>query len=404
MENKLKLNKTFLLGMGFFMIVAYETLYDNVVPLMLRHYIEQKSVRGFIMTLDNYIALFMVPLIGFYSDKINTKFGKRMPFIMVGMPLAATFILLLPNYETFMVFHGLAYLVILIVLTNISMSIYRSPVIALMPDITHREHRGKANSIVNFVGGFGAVFATLFGMMLFEKNETYPFYILSVLMIVAFLIIYIAIKENRDVLAYEKQDEDEISIFKNISVAFSRKEVAFTLFAVCFWFIAYNGIKTFFSTYGVEYLGVSESETGEMLTFMSLPFLLFALPAGLIGMKIGKKKAMTVGLIGVLISMVFFIFFTDLTVIKASFVLLGTSWSLVNINAFPFVANLAPNGKIGIFTGLYYLFSTVANIISPVLLGLIIDLAGWGSMFIYSSIFFGLALIFISMVKNSDNI
>jgi MFS family permease len=401
MEKRLNYQKTLLLGLGFFMIVSYETLYDTAVPLMLGNYLDSNTIIGFIMTLDNYIALIMVPLIGFFSDKLITRFGKRMPFIMVGMPLAACFIFLLPNYGRFESINGLMLLVTLIILTNISMSIYRSPVIALMPDITHHEQRGRANSIINFVGGFGAVFATLFGMMLFEKDERFPFYILSVLMLVSFIVIYYTIKERRDVIEYEKA-EDNKGIFKNLKIAFNRKEVFFMMLAILFWFIAYNGIKTFFSRYGVNYLGISESETGQILTYMSLPFLLFALPAGLIGIKIGKKKAMMLGLIGIIASMPFFIFSMNLLIIKIAFVMLGVSWSMININAFPFVANLAPIGEIGIFTGLYYFFSTVANIVSPVLLGFIIDLTNWNMMFVYSSVFFILALVSLSMVKKID--
>ncbi len=402
MSERIDYRKTYLLGFGFFAVLLYETLYDNAIPLMLGHFTESNTVIGLIMTIDNYIALLMVPTIGFLSDKYITRFGKRMPYIIVGMPLAAICIFLLPNYL------GYVSLIILIIATNISMSLFRSPVIALMPDITPHKQRGRANSIINFVGGFGAVFATLFGMKLFEMREQYPFYLTSGLILIAFIIIYKSIKEKRDVIEYEKQEEGG-NIFKNLIEGFKRKEVSLMLFAICSWFIAYNGIKTFFSRYAEEHLDIDPGLTGEILTFMSLPFLIFALPAGLLGVKIGQKKAMMLGLIGVIVAMPILVIFNDtddLTIIKLGLLLVGISWAFVNINSFPFVANLAPIGKIGAFTGLYYLFSTLANILAPVLLGGVLDLSGfvlgeiwWPIVFVFSAVFFFIAFILLMLIK-----
>ncbi|MDF2699812.1 MAG: Major Facilitator Superfamily transporter [Haloplasmataceae bacterium] len=385
--------RTYLLGFGFFAILLYETLYDNLIPLMLGNYIKNNEAKiGFLMTIDNYIALLVLPMIGFISDRLNTRFGKRMPFILIGMPLAGVLLFLLPNYTS------LNSLILLIIGMNLAMLLYRSPVISLMPDITPKEKRGKANSIINFVGGFGAVIATLFGLTLFEKKEQYPFYIAGVLVLISFIVIFISIKEKRDVIEYEKQDKNE-GIFSSFKNGFNRKEVVLILLAICSWFIAYNGIQTFFSRYGRLFLEISDSEIGLTLTCMSLPFLLFALPAGLIGSKYGKKKTMAVGLIGVILMMPVLVFTRDLMIIRICFVIIGLSWALVNINSFPFVANLAPIGKIGAYTGLYYLFSTFARIVSPPLLGFVIDLTSFGSMFIYSGVFFLIALILLFYVK-----
>jgi MFS family permease len=398
MEKRYNYNKLFLLGFGFFSILLVETLYDNIIPLMLRrHYIpENEMLIGAIMTIDNVIALFILPIVGFISDRIMTRYGKRMPFIMVGMPLASLFLILLPNH------FNLISIILFIIGMNISMNIFRSPVIALMPDITEHSNRGFANSVINFVGGFGAVTATLLGMRLFEANEGYPFFLASGLLLLSFIILFTNILEKRDVIEYE--EEEKVSILECLKVGFKRKEVVLVLFAITAWFIAYNGMQTFFTSYGEKYLLLTDSQSGDTLTFMSGAFLLSALPAGLLGLKIGKKNAIMSGLMGVILIMLILIFTKELMIIRICFVFVGIFWAMVNINAFPFVANLAPVGQIGAFTGLYYFFSTISRIVSPPLLGGIIDIAGWQTLFIYSATFFGIALILLSNVKVSKDI
>jgi maltose/moltooligosaccharide transporter len=398
MNKQVSVAKLLLLGFGFFSILLVETIYDNIIPLMLRrNYIpDNEMMIGFIMTIDNIIALFILPFVGFLSDRIMTRFGRRMPFIMVGMPLASLFLILLPNH------FSLASLILFIIGMNVSMHIFRSPVIALMPDITEQSKRGLANSLINFVGGFGAVTATLLGMLLFEKSESYPFILASVLLLLSFVILFTNIVEKRDVIVYE--DEEKVKIWDSLKIGFKRKEVVLLLLAITSWFIAYNGLQTFFTSYGDKYLGITDSQSGITLTFMSGFFLLFAVPAGVVGHIFGKKNAIITGLLGVIGMMLILIFTKELWIIQVCFIFVGIFWACVNINAFPFVANLAPIGQIGAFTGLYYFFSTLSRIVSPPLLGKIIDLAGWQSLFIYSAVFFGIALVLLLNVKVSKEI
>lgn len=145
------------------------------MPKLLSNFIVSSALIGFIMTIDNYLALFIQPAVGMYSDRINTRFGKRMPFLMLGMPLAAIFVTLIPNNT------NLKTMIIFLVLMNLSMSIFRSPVVALMPDITYEENRSKANSIINFMGGIGSLVAYFVGSLLWDKNPAHPFYLAAVL-------------------------------------------------------------------------------------------------------------------------------------------------------------------------------------------------------------------------------
>ena len=406
MEHKLDYKKTFILGFGFFAISITWSVYNAFMPLLLGNYLKSAALIGFIMTIDNYLALFIQPAVGFYSDKINTKFGRRMPFIMVGMPLAAVFMFLIPQTKS------LYALVFALLFMNLSMSIYRSPVIALMPDITAKQHRSKSNSIINFMGGIGSLIAYLIGGKLFELNDGYPFILSSFLILFSFGVLFLKIKEQRDVLHYEAVEEKR-NLLQGLAIALRDKNARNLLFAICSWFIAYNGIETFFTKYGQSYLGIQPSQATTTLAFISISFLVFAIPAGIIGTKIGKKNTIRMGVaLAVLLTLAISFLKPEqsnmLLLMRILFLGVGFAWASININSYPLVADMSPLGLLGTYTGVYYLFSSIANIISPVLLGFLIDRIGYQIVFLYGAFFFGLAFLFISLVhdkrvENSSN-
>lgn len=263
---KLNYKKTFLLGFGFFATSITWSVYNAFMPKLLSNFITSSAIIGFIMTFDNYFALFIQPAVGMYSDGIRTRFGRRMPFLMVGMPLAVLFIFLIPNYK------GLATLIAALLLMNLSMSLFRSPVIALMPDITPEDQRSKANSIINFMGGIGSLIAFFIGSILWKLSPKYPFYLAGVLVLLSFVILFTCIKEKRDVINYE-QAEKKVNFKEGFKVAFKNPSTKFLLMAICSWFIGYNGIETFFTRYSEMYLGIDVSAAAFSFTFVSLSFL-----------------------------------------------------------------------------------------------------------------------------------
>jgi len=397
-ENKLNYKKTFILGFGFFAISITWSVYNAFMPLLLGNYLKSAALIGFIMTIDNYLALFIQPTVGFYSDKINTRFGRRMPFIMIGMPLAALFMFIIPNTSS------LFGLIFALLFMNLSMSIYRSPVIALMPDITSKPNRSKSNSIINFMGGIGSLIAYFIGGKLYEMNEGYPFILSATLIVFSFIVLFTRIKEHRDVLHYEEAEEKR-NMFQGLGIAFKDKNTRYLLLAICSWFIGFNGVETFFTKYGQSYLNIRPSEATLTLSFISLSFLIFAIPAGLIGTKIGKKNTIRIGVLGAIAFMTALFFVkpgTDnmLLIMRVLFLGIGFSWASININSYPLVADMSPLGLLGTYTGVYYLFSSIANIISPPLLGSLIDLVGYQIVFAYGAFFFGIAFIFISLVHD----
>ncbi|MDV3427627.1 MAG: MFS transporter [Bacillota bacterium] len=391
---KLNIPKTLLLGFGFFAISVTWSVYNSFMPKILSNFIQKASLIGVIMTIDNWFGLIVQPTVGVLSDNINTRFGRRMPFILVGMPLAIIFIILLSMSSS------LKTIIIFLVLTNLSMSIFRSPVIALMPDITYPEKRSMANSIINFMGGIGSVIAYFVGSKLWDKDPRYPFFLAAILMTISLIILFTFIKEKRDALFYETSEEiKKPNFIKSFKATSNKRNVVFLLGAILFWFIGYNGVETFFSLYGEKYLGISISASALSFTFISLSFLVFAIPAGIIGTKLGKGKTIKIGIIGLIICFIIAYFLKDINAIRIVFVIAGINWALININSYPFVTDMAPIGETGTYTGFYYFVSSAAAILSPPILGGIIDSIGYSCMFGFAAFFFILAFISLSQVK-----
>lgn len=390
---RLNYKKTFLLGFGFLAISLTWSLYNAFVPIFLRKFIESNAIIGFLMTLDNYAGLFLQPVFGTLSDKTRTEYGRRMPYLLIGMPVAAVFVSLIPLHW------DLLSLIIFIVCLNVTMATFRSPTIALMPDLTPEPLRSKANGIINLMGGMGAIIAYYVGSKLYSKNPGYPFYMASVLILISILILYFNIKEQRDAINY-----DEVPAGKKENTYKSKARitmnVAFLLLAIFFWFVAYNAVESFFTLYGTQYLHVKPEAASIRFTFFSVSMVAFAIPAGIIATKIGKKKTIAIGLSLLILTFGGLLFNTNINTIGYMFIVAGACWALININSYPFVVSMTSDDNIGRYTGYYYLFSSLAAIVSPPLVGKLIDWLGYGILFKYSVVGFIIALVFILLVKS----
>ncbi len=365
------MKKTWLLGFGFFSISLGWALYNGFVPFFLDDYLTSTALIGFLMTIDNYVALFLQPFIGNLSDRTNTRYGRRMPFLMLGIPISAMFYGLIP-------FHNhLLTLIIFMVCMNLSMAIFRSPTIALMPDITVVSDRAKANGIINFMGGCGAILAFSVGSVLFHIDESLPFLSVSAVFLVTLWVIFMNINEKRDSIF----DGIEFSTKINYKEELDQTTI-FLLCAIFFWFIAIQGMEALFTLYGVKGMGMSESASAFSLSFFSLSFVLSSIPCGHLGAKYGMKKVIIVGIVGLV--MVFLLLNWVKTVIALRAILLvgGVFWACININAYPFIVTTGSEHSFGTRTGLYYLVSSLAAIISPPTLGLLIDLFGFNILFL----------------------
>jgi maltose/moltooligosaccharide transporter len=287
----------------------------------------------------------------------------------------------------------------------------------LMPDITPSQFRSQANGIVNLMGGIGTIIASLVGSTLYEINIAFPFWMGSVLVILAALLVFIFIKEPKQ---YE-QAEKEPDMFQSLKEVAQDKDKSGLriLLAIFFWFLAYTGIEAFLTLYATKQLGIPDGDAGRMMGHIGLFFVLFALVAGLMGSRLGRKITISIGLVTMAVLILFIallpagLLTTNLTklpvlgtirVVNLFLMAAGIAWSFININSLPMVVDLTTAARIGTFTGLYYLFSTFSAIVGPNLNGWIVQLSGgnYNAMMFVSPLFLLVALILMLGVRKGE--
>ncbi|MFZ5354453.1 MAG: MFS transporter [Bacillota bacterium] len=393
---KLSYSKTFLLGFGFFCISLVWPLYNNFVPIFLSKYISSTFLIGVIMTFDNIAAVTLQPIIGGLSDRTNSRYGKRMPYLLFGIPLSGLFFTMIP-FE-----FSLISLMAFAMLFNIAMSIYRAPTVALMPDLTPAEHRSKANGIINFMGGVGTAIALSAGSLIYDVDKRLPFFGTAIIMLIALAILFKTIKEPRAEIREEKDKETGIVAAFGEVFRDKDKSALLLLFAIFFWFVGYQGIEALFSLYVVKFLGYTESAAGFTLFFFSAAFIAFSIPSGYLATAIGRRKTIKLGIIGLMIVFIGVVFVKSLLILRVLMAVGGVFWACININSYPMVVQMTTDNKIGAYTGLYYFFSSMAAIVGPPLFGAFIDVVGFGVMFIVALCFLLLALLSMTGVKKGE--
>jgi len=406
--------KTFLLGFGFFGVSVIWGTYNAFVPLFLANkFGVRPGYIGFFMTIDNIAALFIQPAVGAWSDRLRTRIGRRLPFILFGAPIAALAFGFIPLASVLPLFVASTVTLIL------SMAIWRTPVVALMPDITPSKFRSQANGVINFMGGVGAIISFLLGSQLYDINQAYPFWLGSALVILAALLVFIFIREPK--VFEENPNAERPNLLKSLKGILQEEDKsAIRIFlAIMFWFIAYNAIEAFFTLFANKHLGMAESEGVRLLSQLSLLFVLFALPAGLLGGKIGRKNTISIGIVMMGAAMLLmavlpvsvstqFLFslpvLGDVPVVGLILMFAGIAWSFININSLPMVVDLTDAIKIGTYTGLYYLFSTLAAILGPNINGIFVELAGgdYSVIMFIGPVFMLLALVMMIGVKRGE--
>ncbi|MBI1855127.1 MAG: MFS transporter, partial [Chloroflexi bacterium] len=263
---KFNYGKIFLLGFGFFGVSVIWTVYNAFVPLFLANKFGLSPIFiGFFMTLDNIAALFIQPPVGAWSDRLRTPIGRRMPFILIGAPIGALAFGIIPLAAVLPLFVAGTSTLLL------SMAFWRTPVVALMPDITPSRFRSQANGIINLMGGLGTIIASLVGSALYEKNAAYPFWMGSVLVIAAALPVFIFIKEPKEFADNEKEPD----MFGSLRELMQDKDKSGMriLFAIFFWFLAYTGIEAFLTLYATRYIGIPAGDAGRLVGHLGLFFV-----------------------------------------------------------------------------------------------------------------------------------
>ncbi len=411
---KFSFGKTFLLGFGFFGVSVIWMVYNSFVPLFLanRFHLEPWLI-GLFMTFDNIAALLIQPPVGAWSDRLRTPIGRRMPFILIGAPVGALAFGLIPLASALPLFVACTSTLLL------SMAFWRTPVIALMPDITPSAYRSQANGIINFMGGVGAIIATLGGSVLYKMNQAYPFWLGSGLVVLAALLVFLLIKEPK---TYETTTAERPNLIRSLRevIADRDKSALRILLAIFFWFVAYNAIEAFFTLYAQNHLGLPGEDGARLLGQLSLIFVLFALPAGYIGAQMGRRRTILTGILILSACMLLMFLIPPATliipltphlfgigvvpVIGVILMVGGAAWALINVNSLPMVVDMTDNLRVGTYTGLYYLFSTLAAIAGPNINGWIIQLTGknYSLVMIVGPIFMAIALVMMLGVRRGE--
>ncbi len=423
---KLNYKRTFFVGLAFLSISAFWQMYDNIIPLILQNTFGLgETVTGALMAADNVLALFLLPVFGALSDKVDTKMGKRMPFIACGTLLAVIFMLILPAADkrgSLVLF--LAALFALLV----SMGLYRSPAVALMPDLTPNKLRSKGNAVINLMGAVGDVYTLIMIKLLVgngERPDYSPLFVsVAALMVIAVGILLLTINEKKvkekvtaEVLEYEESagvtamDEDKEEALEGVGGAGKKaamprevkRSMAFLLASIFFWFTAYNAVTTAFSRYTKVVWKLEGGGFADCLMVATAAAIISYIPIGNISSKAGRKKTIMGGV--VLMGLCYFaaIFAgTYHPVINIAFALIGIAWAAINVNSYPMIVEMSKGCDIGKFTGTYYTFSMTAQIFTPVLSGFLLENISYRTLFPYALIFSVLAFLTMTQVHHGD--
>jgi maltose/moltooligosaccharide transporter len=404
---KLNYKRTFFVGLAFMSICSFWQLYDSIVPLILRNTFGiNDTVAGAVMAADNVLALFLLPLFGMLSDKTDTRLGRRTPYILFGTLAAAIFMLLIPISDNM---SSLVLFVIALGFALILMSTYRSAAVALMPDVTPKPLRSKANAVINLMGAVGGIIALALIAILVPRvdkpNYMIIFVCISVIMIISVAIMFSAIKEKKLVeeLSGEIYEEEKEAQTGGMPPEVKRS-LKFLLFSVFLWFIGYNAITTAFSKYANVYWGLEGGLFAYTLIVAQVAAIISYIPVGIVASKFGRKKTIIAGIIILAFAFASAAFFQNFsTTLFFFFALAGLGWASINVNSYPMVVEMSRGCDVGKYTGLYYTFSMSAQILTPIASGALLQYVGYWTLFPYGAAFVALALVTMLFVKHGDN-
>lgn len=414
---KLNYRRTFFIGLAFLSISAFWQMYDNIIPLILQNTFGLgETVTGTIMAADNVLALLLLPLFGALSDRVDTRAGKRIPFIATGTLLAVAFLMLLPAADSsgnIILFVGALFLLL------ISMGLYRSPAVALMPDLTPNKLRSKGNAVINLMGAVGGVYTLIMIKLLVGKGERpdyQPLFIsVAALMVIAVGILVITIQEKKtkakveeEVKVYEAgagvivetQDAEDVKAPMPWEV---KRSMIFLLASIFLWFTAYNAVTTAFSRYTRVVWKMEGGGFADCLMVATVAAILSYIPIGNIASKAGRKKTIMGGII--LMSLCYFgaIFAGAYhPLVNVAFAAIGVGWAAINVNSYPMIVEMSKGCDIGKFTGTYYTFSMTAQIITPILSGFLLENVSYRTLFPYALAFSLLAFATMTQVHHGD--
>ena len=411
---KLNYKRTFFVGLAFMSISAFWQLYDNVIPLILKYTfsIDDASI-GVVMAMDNVLALIMLPLFGKLSDRTRTRIGRRMPYILFGTAVAVACLVLLPEAERM---NSLPLFFVGLGLVLVAMATYRSPAVALMPDVTPKPLRSRGNAVINLMGAVGGMLMLLTMQLAlpaavageaFRPDYRPVFFTLAAVMALCVAVLFWKVKEVPFSQEADRVNEQLAESGASTPAAAGgrlppamRRSLLLILASVALWFMGYNAVTSGFSRYATEVLGGSFSL---ILMVCTAAAIVSYMPVGVIASRIGRKKTILLG-----VAMLFTAFFAGAfframsALLYVFFILAGMGWAFINVNSYPMVVELASHGDTGKYTGYYYTVSMAAQIATPILSGFLMDRVGYWTLFPYAALFVAMSFATMLFVRHGD--
>ncbi len=437
MQSKLNYKRTFFIGLAFLSICAFWQMYDNIIPLMLQNTFGLgETVTGILMAMDNVLALVLLPVFGSLSDKVDTPLGKRTPFILGGTVLAVIFMMLLPFADGR---QSLGLFVAALFATLLSMGLYRSPAVALMPDLTPNRLRSRANAVINLMGAVGGVYALMMIKLLVGKGDRpdyAPLFVsIAALMAVAVGVLLITIRENKlrkeieaaEVESGEAEEIADSAVENSIQMESTgeiqntqanngdtpgqktalprevKRSMIFLLVSIFFWFTAYNAVTTAFSRYTQVVWKMEGGSFADCLMVATVAAIISYIPIGSISAKYGRKKTIMGGVLIMAVCYLAAVFVgTYHPLVNIAFALIGVGWAAINVNSYPMIVAMSQGSDIGKFTGTYYTFSMAAQIFTPILSGFLLENVSYRTLFPYALVFALAAFLTMTQVRHGD--
>lgn len=413
---KLNYKRTLLVGFAFLSISTFWQMYDSIIPLILQNTFQiGEAATGRVMAIDNILALFMLPLFGHLSDNTHTRLGKRTPYIILGTIAAVCFMLMLPIFDRSKNLLGFA---LCLGVTLFAMATYRSPAVSLMPDVTPKPLRSKGNAIINLMGAVGAVISLALIKFLVPKEgkpDYFPiFAIVAGIMVTAVVVLVLTIRENalvnemEETGGYESTEaelNEELSKGKKMPKDIL-KSLIFMLLCIGFFFVGYNAVTTFFSLFMTNHLGTKGGDFASYLMVATISSVVAYIPSGAIATKLGRKKAIMLGL-GVMA-----LCFLSMSFVKTAgmfmipfFVIIGFGYACVIVNTFPIIWEMSKGSDIGKYTGFYYTASMTAQIVTPTVAGFLIEkvFKSYAVLFPYALCAMIISFLMLLNVKHGDS-
>ena len=426
---KLNNKRTVLVGLAFLSICAFWQMYDNVVPLILtKTFHLNETFSGAIMAADNVLALFLLPFFGTLSDRTRSRLGKRTPYILAGTAAAVILLNILPvldnSYYASPSPGKMAAFVILLGLLLIAMGTYRSPAVALMPDVTPKPLRSRANAIINLMGAVGGIIYLAVAAVMYPNSKVLGldhvnyqplFIVVSAIMIVSIAVMFATIREPQltaENQALEAQHpewnlaEDDGSgnevLPQNV-----RRSLMFLLASIALWFIGYNGITTWFTTYVDLVMGQGLGGASTCLLIATGGAIISYIPIGHIAHRIGRKRTIMIGIVLLAACFLGGFFLTTAfhsinAVMFIVFALVGFAWAAINVNSLPMVVEMCRGSDIGKFTGYYYTASMAAQVVTPILAGFLMRNVSYKVLFPYAAFFVAMSFVTMTQVRHGD--